>query len=74
MFSEAHKGHEFAHLQTVYEQNFNELKTEINKLRERIKFMEENVSEINECTSSLKGIREHKLKELNMLLQKMKQK
>ena len=43
-------------------------------LREKIKDMEDNVNDINDCTSSLKGVREHKLKELNHLLQKMKNK
>lgn len=65
MFSEDHKNHEFAHLQGIYEKNFNELKLEINKLREKITNMEDSLSEIGECNSSLKGVREHKQKELN---------
>ena len=73
-YKKQHKTHEFAHLQSVYEKNFNELKLEINVLREKIKDMEDNVNDINDCTSSLKGVREHKLKELNHLLQKMKNK
>jgi hypothetical protein len=41
------------------------LKIEINKLRDKIKIMEDSGTEINECAGSLKGVREHKLKELN---------
>ena len=41
MFSDEHKTHEFAHLQGIYEKNFDELKAEMHKLREKIKLMED---------------------------------